>query len=247
MYQIKCSEVWGGIQNQDLDACSSVMTTSLYSGASTGGKGGDIYYYSVCRGDMITRVALADVVGHGEGVSRISQWLYSGLQEKMNGVDGSEILVDLNRLAIERGHEAMTTAAVISFLKPESNVYYAYAGHHPMMLRRRGEPHWQVVLLEAGSAALANLPLGIDAATRYDQQFVPVRSGDRVLLYTDGVTETPAPDGQLFGAERLRAVLDEVGDKSLYELKTAVLTRLREFAGGDLTHDDVTLLAIEVR
>jgi len=247
MYRIRCSEVWGGIKNEDVDACSAVMTTSLFSSARDGGKGGDIYYVSVCQGDMLTRIAIADVVGHGEKVSRVSQWLYSSLHERMNGGDGCEILEDLNRLAAERGQEALTTAVVVSFYKPKSTASFSYAGHHPMLLRRPGAPHWQAVLLDASSGDMANLPLGVASAVRYDQQFVPVQAGDRVFLYTDGVIETPAPDGQLFGEARLRGVLDEVGDRSLYELKTAVLTKLREFAGGDLTHDDVTLLAIEVR
>ncbi len=247
MYRIRCSEVWGGIKNEDVDACSAVLTTSLFSSACDGGKGGDIYYFSVCQGDMLTRVAVADVVGHGAGVSRVSQWLYNSLQEQMNGGDSGEILAGLNRLASQRGQEALTTAAIISFYKPESNVYFAYAGHHPMLLRRRGEPHWQVVPLDASARGAANLPLGILSDVRYDQQSVEVQAGDRVFLYTDGVIETPSPDGKLFGEERLRVVLDESGDRSLYELKTAVLTNLRVFAGGELTHDDVTLLAIEVR
>lgn len=247
MYQIGCSEVWGGIKDQDVDACSAVLTTSLYSSACDGGKGGDIYYVSVCQGDQLTRIAVADVTGHGPKVSRISQWLYEILQERMNDGDGSQVLADMNRLASERGHEAMTTAAIIGFHKPDSNVYYAYAGHHPMLIRRRDASHWQAVPLGGSSANLANLPLGVEPKTQYDQQFVPVRSGDRVFLYTDGVIETPAPNGKLFGVGRLREVLNEVGDQSLVELKTSVLGTLRDYAGGELVHDDVTLLAIEVR
>ncbi len=47
--------------------------------------------------------------------------------------------------------------------------------------------------------------------------------------------------------ERLEAVLAGVGEKELYEIKAAVLESLRDHAGGQLTHDDVTLLAIEIR
>jgi sigma-B regulation protein RsbU (phosphoserine phosphatase) len=246
MYELSCSEVWGGIQNEDVDACSSAMTTSLYSNACSGGKGGDIYYVSVCQGDVLTRVALADVVGHGEKVSRISQWLYDSLRERMNGGDGNEILADLNRLACEHGFRAITTAAVVSFQASGSEAHFSYAGHYPMLVRPEGASHWEPAQLDASSSEMANLPLGIELNMRYDQQFVPVRSKDRLLLYTDGVIETPNPDGELFGQQRLASLLDEVGDKSLYELKTTVLTALRQYAGGELAHDDVTLLAIEV-
>ena len=247
MYQLSCSDGWGGIKNQDLDARSATLTTSLYSSACDSGKGGDIYYLSVCQGDMLTRVAIADVVGHGEKVSRVSQWLFDSLSQRMNGGNGCEVLNDLNRLATERGPEALTTAAILSLFKPDSNACFSYAGHHPMLLRRRDESAWQPVQLEATSRGRANLPLGIDLDTRYDHQFIPVQTGDCILLYTDGVIEAPRPDGELFGYERLLATLEQAGGKSLSELKTAVLTSLREYVGGEPTHDDVTLLAIEVR
>jgi sigma-B regulation protein RsbU (phosphoserine phosphatase) len=246
MLQLKCSEVWGGIKNQNLDARSAALTTSLYSSACDSGKGGDIYYLSVCQGDMLTRVAIADVVGHGEKVSRVSQWLFDILSQRMNGGDGCEVLADLNRLAAQRGFEALTTAAILSLHKPDSQACFSYAGHHPMLIRKRGESRWQAVELEKQSPGPANLPLGIDIDMRYDLQSLPVNTGDRILLYTDGVLEAPRPDGQLFGRERFLAALEQAGDTSLPDLKAAVLTSLHDFIGGEPCHDDVTLLAIEV-
>ena len=84
MHRIQCTEIWGGIKNQDADVCSRGLTASLYSSACEGGKGGDIYYLSVCGEDKLTRIAIADVVGHGEQVSAVSQWLYDTLQDRMN-------------------------------------------------------------------------------------------------------------------------------------------------------------------
>ena len=247
MYQLKCAEVWGGFQNEDVDACSSAVTTSLFSSACDGGKGGDIYYVSVCQGDMLTRIALADVVGHGERVSRVSQWLYNSLKARMNGGDGNEILAELNRLASEHGFSAITTAAIVSFHKDDSRLCFCYAGHPPMLVQHGAATHWEAAWLESRSEGLANLPLGVEVGTRYDEQSVAVQSGDRIFLYTDGVVETRNPGGEFFGGQRLGALLDENGGKSLYGLKTAVLSSLRQFAAGELTHDDVTLLAIELR
>ncbi len=248
MYHIRCAEVWGGIKNENLDACSAVLTISLYSSSCDGGKGGDIYYVSVCQGDLLTRVTVADVVGHGEKVSRVSQWLYESLDLRMNDGDGTLVLADLNRLAIERGlEEAMTTAATVGFYSVDGNAYFTYAGHPPMLLKRCSERLWQPMPVQSATTGATNLPLGVDPNTRYEQESTPVRSGDRVFLYTDGVIETPSPTGELFGQERLEAVLAGVGEKELYEVKAAVLESLRDHAGGQLTHDDVTLLAIEIR
>ena len=247
MHRIRCSEVWGGIKNEDVDACSAVLTTSLFSSACDGGKGGDIYYVSVCQGDQLTRVAIADVVGHGEKVSQVSQWLYESLHERMNDGDGGQLLGDLNRLAIERGLEAMTTAATVGFHSVDGKAHFTYAGHYPMLLKRRDERAWEPMAVSAAIAGLSNLPLGVESNVRYVQDSIPVRSGDRAFLYTDGVIETPSPSGELFGQARLEAVLADVGDEDLHKIKGAVLKRLRAHAGGDLRHDDVTLLAIELR
>ncbi len=113
MYRIRCAEIWGGISDEEQDVCSAGLVASLYSRACEGGKGGDIYYLSVCGKDNLTRIAVADVVGHGSAVSEVSDWLYHTLEERMNDTAGNGILADLNRAASARGIEAMTTAAVI--------------------------------------------------------------------------------------------------------------------------------------
>ncbi len=247
MYEIKCAEVWGGIKNEDLDACSKTMTVSLYSSACDSGKGGDIYYVGVCDKDLFTRIAVADVVGHGQAASSISQWLYNSLQAHMNSLKGNEVLIDLNRMATERGFQAMTTVAVVAVCKADDNAYFSYAGHHPVLLRRRDDVRWTPVRLDREGEGLVNLPLGVSADVTYTQRSLAVQSGDRLLLYTDGVIETPDSRGRLFGMERLGAVLEEVGTASLFELKSALLAALRRHSGGEFLHDDVTLMAVEVR
>ena len=60
----------------------------------------------------------------------------------------------------------------------------------------------------------ANLPLGVVPDAAYDQRAFRAHSGDRLLLYTDGLTEAPNPDGRRFGEARLRAVLVTQRDQS---------------------------------
>ena len=79
--KLKCSGIWGGIRNVDMEITAGKVIGSIYSAACcAGGKGGDIYYFGVCKGDMITRVAIADVVGHGEAVTEVSQYVYGSLE-----------------------------------------------------------------------------------------------------------------------------------------------------------------------
>ena len=81
--RLECKEIFGGIHNQDIDISAGKITASVYSAACCGGKGGDIYYIGVCKDESISRVAIADVVGHGESVSKISQYVYDQLESHM--------------------------------------------------------------------------------------------------------------------------------------------------------------------
>ncbi len=79
--RLECKELWGGIRKQDSEVSAGKVIGSIYSTACCeGGKGGDIYYFGVCKGGIITRLAIADVTGHGEAVSEISQYVYDTLK-----------------------------------------------------------------------------------------------------------------------------------------------------------------------
>ncbi len=81
--RLECAGIWGGIRNRDIEITAGKVIGSIYSAACEGGKGGDIYYFGVCKGDIITRRAIADVVGHGEVVSEVSQYVYDSLKAHM--------------------------------------------------------------------------------------------------------------------------------------------------------------------
>jgi sigma-B regulation protein RsbU (phosphoserine phosphatase) len=244
-HRIRCAEIWGGIQNASLDASTSGIRASLYSSSCEGGRGGDVYYFSVCGHDVLTRVALADVTGHGERVSRVSQWLYDSLAARMNSRRGHKVLADLNRQAEQFGEAAISTVAVIGFYRWTGRLYFSYAGHPPALVYRRREHRWSSLELPE-SGGLANLPVGVTDLSRFDQGRVRLRRGDRLLLYTDGVLEAPDAAGQLFGLERLTDVLQQTADAPLSIVKESVLSAVCDHTGGPLTHDDVTVLAIEI-
>jgi serine phosphatase RsbU (regulator of sigma subunit) len=245
-YRIPCAAIWGGIEPVSLDVCTQGITASLHSTASGGERGGDIYYMSVCSSDLLTRIVVADVRGHGERVSEISAWLYQCLQDKMNSLDGAGVLAGLNAMVHARGFAAITTAVVASYYLGDSKLYYSYAGHPPMLASMSGE-RWLPLALDAESAK-GNLPLGILPAVHYDQSEVQLRPGDRFFLYTDGLSEaTGAQSGEQFGDREMPASLDAAQNMDLAIVRRAVMERATAFAGGPILDDDCTLLVVEVR
>jgi sigma-B regulation protein RsbU (phosphoserine phosphatase) len=81
--RLECKEIWGGIRNRDIEVSAGKVLGSIYSTSSEGNMGGDIYFFGVCKGDTISRLAIADVTGHGEAVSKISQYVYDTLKAHM--------------------------------------------------------------------------------------------------------------------------------------------------------------------
>ena len=241
--RVQCAEVFGGIEVLDLDVCTRGLSASIHSTASGARKGGDVYYFSVCSSDLLTRVVVADVRGHGEKVSHLSGWLYESLQQRMNTLDGGGVLADLNALCHRHGFDAMTTAAVFSYYIADSNLYFSYAGHPPAFIRTGAE--WRVLPMPEKRGP-ANLPLGALGTTRYDQEQVRVGPGDRLFVYTDGLTECTNAEGEFFGDTRLAGALERAAREPLVEVKNAVAKAVAAHAGGSVLDDDCTFMAIEV-
>ena len=144
----------------------------------------------------------------------------------------------------------MTTAAVVAYYKQEREARISYAGHPPILYNRGGEKVWSYAKPPGrkgqSDGFLLNIPLAIDIDTQYSQITIPMVPGDRLFIYTDGIIDTPNPEGESFGLVRLKDVLDANTEASLSQLKSAVLKTLNQYAQKKLTHDDVTLIALEI-
>lgn len=242
--RLRCSEIWGGIRNADVDVCTNGLTASLYASASGAAQGGDIYYFAVCSSDMLTRIVIADLRGHGADASELSEWVYRALRDSMNTRDGNVVLKHLNSLLYQHGFTALTTAAVVGFYAADSHLYVSSAGHPPTLLRCRDGGPWRAVEITS-SAYPANLPLGVFAETSYDQERILMQPGDRFALYTDGVLEHANREDEQFGLERLLRLLEEHRGQDLATVKHAILETLVKH-GGSAVEDDLTFLLAEV-
>lgn len=248
VHKLDCAEVWGGISEGDATIASPGMYASLFSSSGKGRKGGDIYFLSLCNSAYVTRVAIADVTGHGDAVSDMSTSLYDLLGRHVDNHNGNEVLVDLNREAFRKGVGAVTTAVVVTYYRGDRSFSYAYAGHPPLLLKRRNEADWSRLQIGADrETGGTNIPLAVAEDARYIQDSVILDKGDRVLLYTDGLPDSTSAKGEPFGMARLLDTLKAHGDEDLENLRDAIIRALCTHTGGELVHDDVTLLLLEIR
>ena len=144
----------------------------------------------------------------------------------------------------------MTTAAVVAYYRNEHKALVSYAGHPPLLYKRSTDEMWSFAtppVREAKSDCHPiNLPFAIFSNTQYRQFAIPLEPRDRLFVYTDGITEAFSPEGELFGKDRLKNILDKNGTLPLDELKSAVLRALHQHTKKELIHDDVTLIALEI-
>jgi len=112
---------------------------------------------------------------------------------------------------------------------------YVNAGHNPPLI-------YNSLRNELAALHITGIPLGIDDGMNCGQQGVQLNLGDFVLLYTDGVTEAIALQGQEFGIERLQAALLALRDASADGTIAGVLQSVKKHTHNAALSDDITMI-----
>lgn len=120
----------------------------------------------------------------------------------------------------------------------EQILHYANAGHlPPILLKPTGAAQ---PLADSGGAVL-----GVFRDWSYQDAVLPLSCGDRLILFTDGITEAMRHDGEEFGEQRLIAAARSAANGSPAELQTRIMEQVKSFCHAQL-HDDATLLVVSV-
>jgi len=198
-------------------------------------------YYDVLKFDE-HRVALcvADVVGKGMPAALLMSNLQAAVKAFASACTAPmDLCGQVNRLIsnnIARGKFITFFYALVD--DEARRLVYTNAGHSPPILLRHDGA---VLRLDEGGALL-----GVFPDWKYRQEEVELASGDRLLLFTDGVIEAEDSEEQQFGEERLIELLKENRHLKAADLQRDVLEAVAEFSHGNF-HDDVTLIAMTVR
>ena len=115
---------------------------------------------------------------------------------------------------------------------------YANAGHNPPLLVTGVKNN--IRLLKA-----QGVPLGISTEVATVTEKVSLKSGDMVLLYTDGVTEAINKDGEQFEMERLEKIAGDNRHASAQEIMDKVRKELQMFVGNQPQFDDITIMVLK--
>jgi len=244
-HALVCTEVWGGNRK----VVRTVKLPSLIAWVASvplneGGGGGDLHYMSVCDYDLISRVALADVSGHGSEVDGVTQRLRSLMHKNINAWDQSDFMRGINETFGRSDDHKYATAIALSFHRITGRLAFSNAGHLPPLWYHAAEGAWGWLEEGAEAKKASGLPVGLIPGTEYSQTVVALKPSDLLVLYTDGVTEARNETGQELGREQLLEWARRAPVDSPRALGENLLQRLQLFRG-NIRNDDETLLVLQ--
>ena len=200
--------------------------------------GGD-YFDILPLDDQTLGICIADVAGKGMPAAL----LMSNLQAAVRGLSSLSIAPDLlcsrlNSIVYRNTESDRFITFFYAHLDGSTRrLAYVNAGHNAPFVVRSDGSHER---LRDGGAVL-----GVFASRNYEMGSTQLSAGDRVILFTDGVTEACNPVGEEFGEARLLRLLEDHRTLSANELQAKIIAVVAEFSGGRW-QDDATLLVLAV-
>ncbi len=182
---------------------------------------------------------VADVSGHGVPAALIAAMIKVAIRSVVPCAhDPREVLRGLHRALYGQFSNQFVTASYLWIDTENHNALYSAAGHPPLLRWRDGK----LERIESNG-----LVFGVMPDPDYPVCELVIRTGDRILLYTDGLIEPENSKGEAFGERRLEEVIRKYQLASPSDLVDQLLSEIRLWQpAANEQHDDITLVAIDV-
>lgn len=216
------------IENLQIAVCYQPMTAVA----------GDFYEFVPADGKRIGFL-VADVTGHGVPAALIASMIKVAMQSvQYCAANPREVLGGLNRILFGQLHEQYVSAAYLWIDVEQGKAVYSAAGHPPLLRWREG----RLERIESNG-----LLLGVIPEPDYPVGELAIRTGDRFLLYTDGLIEPQNGGGESFGDRRLEEVVRASQARPGGAVVEQLLGEVRAWQPGSLPQqDDITIVVVDV-
>ena len=180
---------------------------------------------------------LADVSGKGVAAALMAS-LIQGAFFATASLDShlSEIVAKVNRYISERAANARFVTVFYCSIGEDGSMRWVNAGHCPALVVHNDG---RIETLPAGGP-----PVGLFPAAEFPESGVALSPGDKVVIYSDGVSEAHNAGGQQFGEERLTEAVAKNASRSAGEMFLAIEGAITSFTAGASQKDDLTLLVL---
>jgi serine phosphatase RsbU (regulator of sigma subunit) len=180
---------------------------------------------------------LADVSGKGVSAALLTSLLQGAFFSIYgSATDLSGGVARLNRYILDRSRNARFATVFWCVVERDGTTRWINAGHCPAIVVRGGG---EIEALEP-----TTLPLGVVADADLSTSELKLMPGDRLVVYSDGVSEAMNWENEQFGEERIKQVVLENAARTADELFDALHAAVTGFVGGAAQKDDLTLLVL---
>ena len=201
--------------------------------------GGDVF--DVVRiNDEYLGVFLGDVTGHGLAAALIGAMTIMALKYA-DSTDPAKVLEHINSNMARVMPEGRFVAATMACLNIKTNKLAISCGGQPSPII------WRAATQKAEIVDIKGTAVGMFAETKYTTFETQLSRGDKLILASDGITETQNMSGEMLNVEGVTKLLAEVGKqkKSIKDTVDYIIQGQQKFAAGRIIKDDITLLCVE--
>ncbi len=201
--------------------------------------GGDYYDVTAVTPDCWSTV-VADVSGKGVSSALLASLLQGAMITATEHPEAmGRRMGQLNRFLIDRTGGEKYATIFYSLLDRAGKLYYVNAAHCPPLIVRANGDRLE---LEA-----TGMPVGLVDSAEFPVMEQHLAPGDKVVIYSDGVTEAQNTEGKFFGKRRMREIVEAHAKDSCAAIHDAIQEGVAVFTDGAPQSDDITVVVLEFR
>lgn len=203
--------------------------------------GGDFYDFFMVGNNRLAFV-VADVSGKGIPAAMFMMRAKTLIKTQAEtGKDAASVIFEANNSLCQNNDAGMFVTAWFGILDfSTGHVVFVNAGHNPPLVGRKNEGYSYL-------KSRAGLVLAGMEGVPYRTQELDLNPGDRMFLYTDGVTEATSINTELYGEERLQTYLNEHRSDDIHMIPGGIKEDIERFINGAEQFDDITMLVLEYK
>ncbi|HMV76512.1 MAG TPA: SpoIIE family protein phosphatase [Leptospiraceae bacterium] len=203
--------------------------------------GGDFYdFYKI--NDFTLGVIMADVAGHGVPAALVASMLKVAADlEARKSSNPAEILQGINRTMLKSGSNTFITAMFMFLNLKTKKLTISKAGHPPIIIFSKKDSSIR-------EYSFKGRLIGVYEDLKSSRHSIPVSSGERIILYTDGVFEVPNEEDENYGEDRFREFVRAYGTLEPQEFHSLLVKELKEWMNRiDGTFaDDMSIVTVDI-
>ena len=248
-HRLKCAETWAGNEGTSSVADLPGLRVWVHSTPfGPGEAGGDVHYVSVCPSCIVSRIALADVSGHGRAVVSLSDKLRELMQTYLTALEQTTLMRDLNEAVIvELDGVHYATMVAVGFHGRRGLLVMTNAGHPPALWYRanRHEFAWFEPQPRAGERGRQWHPSRASAERllRPEDRQAGSRRSDCAVFRR--CLRSHQPCGQELGRDDLMTLARALDPTSAETFGRQLVEAVSAFRGGSVPEDDETIIVLQ--